>query len=199
MTQTAYFKERILDWLTSVPCNDRSAKSPCFVKKTHIESCREPMKHDKYRMLDNIWARMKVNSKHRYAILCFLLIVFLRYFQMAKYKTPKYVQFVTEFPLTVTGKVQKYKIREMATKSLGLEHVMWFQETIKAIHIRWRRLLTWSFNASLGPYALVPGFSVVFINVLFVCSKSSMFSLTKTSYLYKMKLTSGECGIKLAK
>ena len=67
---------------------------------------------------------MKVNSTHRYAILCFLLIVFLRYFQMAKYKTPKYVQFVTEFPLTVTGKVQKYKIREMATKSLGLEHVM---------------------------------------------------------------------------
>ena len=37
---------------------------------------------------------------------------------------PKYIQFVQEFPLTVTGKVQKYKIRESATKTLGLEHVI---------------------------------------------------------------------------
>lgn len=48
---------------------------------------------------------------------------FCFFFQMAKYKTPKYVQFVTEFPLTVTGKIQKYKIREQATRDLGLEHV----------------------------------------------------------------------------
>jgi fatty-acyl-CoA synthase len=45
-------------------------------------------------------------------------------FQIAKFKVPKYVQFVTEYPLTVTGKVQKFKIREEATKSLGLEHVL---------------------------------------------------------------------------
>ncbi|XP_052281556.1 medium-chain acyl-CoA ligase ACSF2, mitochondrial-like isoform X2 [Dreissena polymorpha] len=43
--------------------------------------------------------------------------------KVARFKVPKYVQFVTEFPLTVTGKVQKYKIREAATRSLGLEHV----------------------------------------------------------------------------
>ena len=43
--------------------------------------------------------------------------------QVAKFKIPKYIKFVNEYPLTVTGKVQKYKIREMATKSLGLEHI----------------------------------------------------------------------------
>lgn len=44
--------------------------------------------------------------------------------KIAKFKVPKYVQFVKNFPLTVTGKVQKFKIREEATKSLGLEHVL---------------------------------------------------------------------------
>ncbi|XP_053399689.1 medium-chain acyl-CoA ligase ACSF2, mitochondrial-like isoform X2 [Mercenaria mercenaria] len=44
--------------------------------------------------------------------------------KVARFKVPKYVQFVKDFPLTVTGKVQKYKIREAATKSLGLEHVL---------------------------------------------------------------------------
>ena len=28
---------------------------------------------------------------------------------------------VTEFPMTVTGKVQKYRLREMAVEALGLE------------------------------------------------------------------------------
>jgi len=36
------------------------------------------------------------------------------------YKIPKYVKFVTEFPTTVTGKVQKYKMREQSAKELGL-------------------------------------------------------------------------------
>lgn len=44
--------------------------------------------------------------------------------KVARFKVPRYVQFVAEFPLTVTGKVQKYKIRTTATKSLGLEHVI---------------------------------------------------------------------------
>lgn len=44
--------------------------------------------------------------------------------KIAKFKVPKYVKFVKYFPLTVTGKVQKFKIREEATKSLGLEHVL---------------------------------------------------------------------------
>ena len=41
--------------------------------------------------------------------------------KIAHYKVPRYVRFVAEFPMTVTGKVQKYKIRELATTELGLE------------------------------------------------------------------------------
>ena len=40
---------------------------------------------------------------------------------LAHYKVPKYVRFVSEFPQTVTGKVQKFKIREAMIKELGLE------------------------------------------------------------------------------
>ena len=40
---------------------------------------------------------------------------------LAHYKVPKYVRFVTEFPQTVTGKIQKFKIREAMVKELGLE------------------------------------------------------------------------------
>jgi fatty-acyl-CoA synthase len=31
------------------------------------------------------------------------------------------VETVSEFPMTVTGKVQKYRLREMAIEALGLE------------------------------------------------------------------------------
>ena len=31
---------------------------------------------------------------------------------------PRYVEFVDEFPMTVTGKVQKYKMREIAEQEL---------------------------------------------------------------------------------
>jgi len=34
---------------------------------------------------------------------------------------PRYVIVVDEFPMTVTGKIQKYLLRETATKQLGLE------------------------------------------------------------------------------
>jgi fatty-acyl-CoA synthase len=40
--------------------------------------------------------------------------------QIAHYKVPKYVRFVDGFPLTVTGKVQKYLIRERLRTELGL-------------------------------------------------------------------------------
>ncbi|XP_069130601.1 medium-chain acyl-CoA ligase ACSF2, mitochondrial-like isoform X2 [Argopecten irradians] len=43
--------------------------------------------------------------------------------KLAKYKVPRYISFVEEYPLTVTGKVQKYKIREAASKELGLGNV----------------------------------------------------------------------------
>ncbi len=41
--------------------------------------------------------------------------------KIAHYKVPHYVVFVDEFPLTVTGKVQKFKLREMGVARFGLE------------------------------------------------------------------------------
>ena len=40
--------------------------------------------------------------------------------RIAHYKVPRYVHVVDEFPMTVTGKVQKYKMREAAIDLLGL-------------------------------------------------------------------------------
>jgi fatty-acyl-CoA synthase len=40
--------------------------------------------------------------------------------QIAHYKVPHYVRFVDSFPLTVTGKVQKYLIREQLCRDLKL-------------------------------------------------------------------------------
>mgnify|MGYP000853111705 CR=1 FL=1 len=39
---------------------------------------------------------------------------------MAKHKCPRYIDFVTEFPMNAAGKIQKYKMREAATERLGL-------------------------------------------------------------------------------
>jgi len=41
--------------------------------------------------------------------------------QIARYKIPKYYKFVTEFPMSVTGKIQKFKMQQMAIEELGLE------------------------------------------------------------------------------
>jgi fatty-acyl-CoA synthase len=41
--------------------------------------------------------------------------------QIAHYKVPRYVRFVDAFPMTVTGKVQKYLIREQLRNELGVE------------------------------------------------------------------------------
>ncbi|MEA2002963.1 MAG: AMP-binding protein [Actinomycetota bacterium] len=41
--------------------------------------------------------------------------------QIAHFKVPRYMRFVDEFPMTVTGKVQKFKMREVAIDDLGLE------------------------------------------------------------------------------
>lgn len=43
--------------------------------------------------------------------------------RIAHYKVPRYVKFTDEFPLTVTGKVQKFIMRERAIEELGLEVV----------------------------------------------------------------------------
>jgi fatty-acyl-CoA synthase len=40
--------------------------------------------------------------------------------KVAHYKVPRHVRFVEEFPMTVTGKIQKYKLREEAVSALGL-------------------------------------------------------------------------------
>ncbi|XP_045925273.1 medium-chain acyl-CoA ligase ACSF2, mitochondrial-like [Micropterus dolomieu] len=41
--------------------------------------------------------------------------------QIAHFKIPRYVLFVTSYPLTVTGKIQKHKLRDVAEKQLGLK------------------------------------------------------------------------------
>ena len=40
--------------------------------------------------------------------------------RIARFKVPKYVKFVESFPMTVTGKVQKFLIREAMARELGL-------------------------------------------------------------------------------
>jgi fatty-acyl-CoA synthase len=40
--------------------------------------------------------------------------------QIARFKIPRYVKLVDSFPMTVTGKVQKFKMREVAIEELGL-------------------------------------------------------------------------------
>jgi fatty-acyl-CoA synthase len=40
--------------------------------------------------------------------------------KIAHYKVPKYVLFVDEFPMTVTGKIQKFRMRDAAVEELGL-------------------------------------------------------------------------------
>ncbi|KAM6899005.1 medium-chain acyl-CoA ligase ACSF2, mitochondrial [Lycodopsis pacificus] len=40
---------------------------------------------------------------------------------IAHFKIPRYVLFVTSYPLTVTGKIQKYELREEAEQQLGLK------------------------------------------------------------------------------
>ena len=41
--------------------------------------------------------------------------------KIAHFKVPQYIRFVTEFPMTVTGKVRKIEMREQAIAELGLE------------------------------------------------------------------------------
>ena len=43
--------------------------------------------------------------------------------QIATYKIPRYVRFTSEFPMTVTGKVQKFKMREITVAELALDRV----------------------------------------------------------------------------
>ena len=44
--------------------------------------------------------------------------------RLARYKCPTHVFFVDEFPMTASGKIQKYKLRDMAKEALGVSAVV---------------------------------------------------------------------------
>jgi fatty-acyl-CoA synthase len=39
--------------------------------------------------------------------------------RLARFKIPRYIRFVTDFPVTASGKVQRYRLREMHLATLG--------------------------------------------------------------------------------
>jgi fatty-acyl-CoA synthase len=41
--------------------------------------------------------------------------------KIAHFKIPRYVMFVNDFPINISGKIQKYLMREESIKKLGLE------------------------------------------------------------------------------
>jgi fatty-acyl-CoA synthase len=41
--------------------------------------------------------------------------------RIAHYKVPRYVRFVTGFPMTVTGKIQQFVMRQEMSEALGLK------------------------------------------------------------------------------
>jgi fatty-acyl-CoA synthase len=43
--------------------------------------------------------------------------------QIAYYKIPEHIRFVTEFPATLSGKIQKYKMRDFEIEARGLQNV----------------------------------------------------------------------------
>ena len=43
--------------------------------------------------------------------------------KMARHKVPSYVKIMDSFPMTASGKIQKFKLREMAVEELGLQDV----------------------------------------------------------------------------
>ena len=43
--------------------------------------------------------------------------------QIAHYKIPRYIRFVDAFPMTITGKVQKFAMRDTMIEELGINHM----------------------------------------------------------------------------
>lgn len=43
--------------------------------------------------------------------------------RIAHYKVPRHIRFSEDFPMTVTGKVQKFRMREISTAELGLKEI----------------------------------------------------------------------------
>jgi fatty-acyl-CoA synthase len=44
--------------------------------------------------------------------------------QIAYYKIPEHVRFVDDFPITLSGKIQKYKIRDFEIEARGLQDLV---------------------------------------------------------------------------
>jgi fatty-acyl-CoA synthase len=42
--------------------------------------------------------------------------------RIAHFKIPQYIRFVTEFPTTLSGKIQKYRIRQIEIEERGLQN-----------------------------------------------------------------------------
>ena len=59
--------------------------------------------------------------KHPHSLSYLKCLTFSR--QMAYFKLPYYITFVKNYPLTITGKVQKYKMRKEALRLYNLEHL----------------------------------------------------------------------------
>ena len=47
--------------------------------------------------------------------------------KIATFKIPRYWKFVDGFPMTVTGKIQKFRMREQAIEELGLQQAAGIQ------------------------------------------------------------------------
>ncbi|HEU0004897.1 MAG TPA: AMP-binding protein [Terriglobia bacterium] len=47
--------------------------------------------------------------------------------KIAHYKIPRFFKFVNEYPMTISGKVQKYRMREIAIQELGLQELTTIQ------------------------------------------------------------------------
>jgi fatty-acyl-CoA synthase len=44
--------------------------------------------------------------------------------KISRYKIPEFVFFVDSYPTTASGKVQKYKLREIASERLGRQNIV---------------------------------------------------------------------------
>jgi len=66
---------------------------------------------------DEICAWIKVKQEHKEKMDKIKIIEFCNK-KIAHYKIPKYIKFVNSFPMTITGKPQKFKMREITNKIL---------------------------------------------------------------------------------
>jgi fatty-acyl-CoA synthase len=55
---------------------------------------------------------------------------------ISRHKVPKYIRFVDSFPLTASGKVKKFELRELLIKELGLEDAARAADGLKRSPVR---------------------------------------------------------------